>query len=279
MTCFKLIKLSTILNLTLVLFLVMVLGCENSEGKKELTLDELKTAEKILSFLNLAQEALDEGRYNVALSQIDSAEIYGRHLAGVHYFRGLILDQLNRFQDSEIAYSEALRINPSFHGAWFNMGNNALGLDQFNKALKNYTNELKEYPRAEVYEKIAVTHANLYESEKAMENVLKAVSLDSLYAPAYFLLGRINRDEGKIEDALINLRKANKLDPENHEYIYELGALLLRSGSVDESINYLYSAHQNMKWHYGSHYNLGQALVRIGRESEGRKLLVRADSL
>ena len=41
------------------------------------------------------------------------------------------------------------------------MGNNALGLDQFNKALKNYTNELKEYPRAEVYEKIAVTHANL----------------------------------------------------------------------------------------------------------------------
>ena len=70
-----------------------------------------------------------------------------------------------------------------------------------------------------------------------MENVLKAVSLDSLYAPAYFLLGRINRDEGKIEDALINLRKANKLDPENHEYIYELGALLLRSGSVDESIN------------------------------------------
>ncbi len=279
MTCLKLINPSTILNLTLVLFLVMVLGCETSEEKEELTLDELKTAEKILSFLNLAQEALDEGRYNVALSQIDSAEIYGRYLAGVHYFRGLILDQLNRFQDSEIAYSEALRINPSFHGAWFNMGNNALGLDQFNKALKNYTNELKEYPRAEVYEKIAVTHANLYESEKAMENVLKAVSLDSLYAPAYFLLGRINRDEGKIEDALINLRKANKLDPENHEYIYELGALLLRSGSVDESINYLYSAHQNMKWHYGSHYNLGQALVRIGRESEGRKLLVRADSL
>ena len=86
-----------------------------------------------------------------------------------------------------------LRINPSFHGAWFNMGNNALGLDQFNKALKNYTNELKEYPRAEVYEKIAVTHANLYESEKAMENVVEALKLDSLYAPAYFLLGRIYR--------------------------------------------------------------------------------------
>ncbi len=279
MISLKIIKLSSIIHLTLILILIMMLGCGDSEQKEELTLDELKTAEKILSFLNLAQEALDEGRYNAALTQIDSAEIYGKHLAGVHYFRGLILDQLNRFDDSEIAYSQALIINPSFHGAWFNMGNNALGLDQFNKALKHYNNELKEYPRAEVYEKIAVTHANLYESEKAMENVMKAVEIDSLYAPAYFLLGRIYRDEGKIKDALINLRKAHKLDPENHEYIYELGALLLKSGSIDESINYLYLAQQNMQWHYGSNYNLGQALVRIGKEQEGHQLLVRADSL
>jgi cytochrome c-type biogenesis protein CcmH/NrfG len=159
------------------------------------------------------------------------------------------------------------------------MGNNALSLDQFNKALVNYTNELKEHPRSEVYEKIAITHANLYESEETMENVLEALKLDSLYAPAYVLLGRIYRDEGKIEDALKNLRKAHKLDPENYEYVYELGALLFRSGSIEESINYLSSARQNMQWHYGSHYNLGQALVQMGRDREGRQFLVRADSL
>lgn len=261
------------------LLFLLFISCGAVKDNSEITIEQLNKAERVLFFLNKSQNLLRAGQYNSALVFVDSAKSYAPNLPEVFFLKGLILDETNQFQESETAYRRVLSLDPGYKGAWFNLGNNALLLREFNSALQYYKNELKDNQTAAVYEKIAITYANIYEQELAENNAIEAIKLDSLYAPAHILLGRIYRDEGKVEKGLSFFRSAVSFDQKNPEYQYELGSLLLTAGMVDESVPYLFSASKQMPWHYGTHYNLGQALLHVGKKDEAEIFFSRADSL
>ncbi|MCA9049600.1 MAG: tetratricopeptide repeat protein [Planctomycetaceae bacterium] len=107
----------------------------------------------------------------------------------------LLADPLGRYEDSEAAYREALRINPEFAYVWNNLGN----------LLKD--------------------HLGRYEDSEAAYR--EALRINPKYAPALDNLGRLLQDHlGRYADSEAAYRKALRINPEDAAAWNGLGNLL-----------------------------------------------------
>ena len=61
------------------------------------------------------------------------------------YHKGLILSQLNRFEEALHAYDEAIRLDPDYAPAWSDKGFTLRQLNRFEEALTAYDAATKRY--------------------------------------------------------------------------------------------------------------------------------------
>jgi type IV pilus assembly protein PilF len=92
--------------------------------------------------------------------------------------------------------------------------------------------------RAGIRLQLAATYYQKGQFNVALEEVQRAVQLDSSYADAYGLLGLINMDLGKQGEAETNFQRALQLDGENPEILNNYGWFLCQSGRERQSIEY-----------------------------------------
>ncbi|MHA1905874.1 MAG: tetratricopeptide repeat protein [Candidatus Thorarchaeota archaeon] len=83
-----------------------------------------------------------------------------------------------------------------------------------------------------------------HEFHAAREALKTALKMDDTFSPAWNLLGRVNRDSGKIEDARRCFREAMASDPDWLEPIQNLGSLEFSQDNYDESVKLLKEYHK-----------------------------------
>ncbi|MGH7452417.1 MAG: tetratricopeptide repeat protein [bacterium] len=226
-----------------------------------------------------AQDAFSQKIYTAALLLADSAEYYAPNLADVSFLRALIYTELRRYDEAEAAYKKVLALDPYYQGAWLNMGSTAMRQGDSRKALEYYHHELKHYPTAATYHQIGRVYSKLGKSDSARYMYRKSIAADSSFATAYLRMAELYKQEGELGKALDYARQGLQQQPDDLNYRYFLGSLLVLSDQLPEAVTELEIVVKARPWHYWANYNLGQALVRLKRGEEGKRYLVKAESL
>ncbi len=149
---------------------------------------------------------------------------------------GIILKDLGKLQEAEIATRKAIELQPDFAISHLNLGSILEDSDKLEEAENSFRRAIKLQPD------LAKAHSNLgrilIEFDKLKEAEIsfrKAIELQPDFAKALSNLGRILIELGKSEEAEILIRKAIKLQPDQAESYQYLGIILRNKGAVDQA--------------------------------------------
>ena len=147
--------------------------------------------------------------------------------------------QSNHLDDAKREYNLVLKSAPRLTGIHEALGDIARQQQQLAAAISEYRAELQQNPSApRVWYKLAdvlVDTGNISEANQAAHSALK---LQADFAPAFYVLGRVARQEKRSPEAIANFQKAlmlgvrGELEESAH---YQLFRLLLAAGKKDEA--------------------------------------------
>jgi len=208
-------------------------------------------------------------------------------------------------------YKAALKINPGYATALYNLGTIYEKKGQMDEAIRNYLKALKvkpeyfdalnnlglafcnqgKYDRAVIYFKKALKTESLKTGARInLANVLflqskpyeavsqyqKILQTDSENADAHFNLAYVLSSQNKIDDAVHHYNETLKIDPKYSKAYYNLGNILLSQGKIKEAVAYFAQAIQ-FKPDYVQVYNkLGITLFNQGKLDKAKVFFSKA---
>jgi Tfp pilus assembly protein PilF len=109
------------------------------------------------------------------------------------------------------------------------------------------------------------------EAEKAKQELLKELEIDSRNAAAEFILGEIARQASDWPEAIERFSRAARLDANFGNAFMGWGAALVATQRYEEAVAPLRQAAMLQPGNTSAHYNLGLALLRSGKKEEADK--------
>ena len=264
---------------------VICAGCRPEAEKPEEPRPRMHLADpQAARYLVDAQQALRQGDVGTALALADSAEQRARvgndpFLADVAFLQGRIHAELNHAEEAKKAYKRALVLEPTYRGAWLNLGNIAFREGDFSEALGYYRQEQQAHPNPDVFVYSGRAYAELGKIDSARQAHEQALALDDSLAEAYIRLAVLYEENGEIEQALSNAERALALRPEDPDYQYIVGNALLQNDKLPQAEAHLRRTIEQQPLHAEAHYSLGVALARLGKQDEAERYLAKVDSL
>lgn len=135
-------------------------------------------------------------------------------------------------------YSDAIRIDPSYHLAIYNLGNSYFEIEDYKNAIKNFE---------------------------------KVVMLDSKDEYAYYNLAMSYYKLGELNTATVYYQKAVDISPGDYTTHYNLGKVYEKLDQIDLAIE-AYTKAINLKNDYANaHYNLAELLKYKGKNKQAIK--------
>jgi len=226
-----------ILSLGVVL---LVVTC-GAPAKKEHQPAELTSSQHI----RMAESMLTAGRVDDALAEVDKAIALEPENAQFYVHRGRLCFEGGRLDDAELAFIKALEIDPHLTDA-----HNFLGA------------VLNEEGRTD-------------EAEREFRTVLD----DPAYPTpekGYFNLGQLYASQGRDVEAIDNLRRAVEINTKYYAAHFQLASVLDKTGKLEEAASEYEVAGPGYRASGDYHYQLGFVYFRLGRRDPARDSLRRA---
>jgi len=96
--------------------------------------------------LNLALAWFNTGHLDRALEEIEGIIADSSIEKEFHYYRGIILQRLERFAEAEADFEQTLELDGDFAEAWYELAYCKDLLDKFEESVKCYRRALDEEP-------------------------------------------------------------------------------------------------------------------------------------
>jgi type II secretory pathway predicted ATPase ExeA/tetratricopeptide (TPR) repeat protein len=193
---------------------------------------------------------------------------------------GTSLARSGRFDEAIAAFREALRIEPGYANAYYNLGLSLLETQRPREAADALESAISLSPGdAGAQRALGVALRQSGEQEEAVRALRRAVALDSGDVLALQHLGRLHRERGELEEAAAAIRNAIRLKPEEPSLYQELGFTLRAEGRLEEAVTALESAVELDSNLALAHYTLGVTLYELGRRSDAEIELAEAKRL
>ncbi|MBL4782911.1 MAG: tetratricopeptide repeat protein [Porticoccaceae bacterium] len=245
-----------------------------------------------------------QGQHSEAISLMKRSLVSHSNPAQVHNGLANAYKDIGENHQAIASYNNALKIQPKFAEALFNLGLLKHDEGALKAAVDHLTAAIKIQPQNPTFHNaIGVIHQERGDLELAETAYKHALMLDNTYFKALHNLGALLRSQFKYKDAIVFLARAVRLEPQAIEprYIlanvyYELGnfakadeeyrtVITLQPDFVDvhESLNRMYWEH-GKKDLYGKSYKIGikanpsspelcekhlRALINAGHSEEG----------
>ena len=219
---------------------LLAVACGGAK-KQEPQQSELTAAEHI----RMAESFLTAGRVDDALGEVDKAILLEPDNSQFYVHRGRFCFEAGRLADAELAFVKALQIDPHLTDA-----HNFLGA------------VLNEEGRKD-------------EAEREFRTVLA----DPAYPTpqrAYFNLGLLYASQGRDTEAIDNLRRAVEIDTKYYGAHFQLASLLDKTGKLEEAASEYEVAGPGFRASGDYHYQLGFVYFRLGRRDPARDSLRRS---
>lgn len=132
---------------------------------------------------------------------------------------------------------QAIRIEPNYATAYYNLGTSYFHLQQFEKAAAAFQQAIKLHPTyAEAFTNLGAVYMETAQYEKAVEVFQRAVRLKTDNAVALYNLGCVYIRLNKFKEAIDSLELAAQLDEVNAEIRINLGYAYSREKRYGEAI-------------------------------------------
>ncbi len=140
---------------------------------------------------------------------------------------GLLLEDLQRFDEAEAAYHKAIEIDPNYGWARYYLGNLLKDLKRFDDAEAACHKAIEIDPNfAKAWNNLGNLPKDLERFDEAEAACRKAIEIDPNYARAWYNLGNLLEDLERFDEAETAYRKTIEIDPNDVEPWYNLGNLL-----------------------------------------------------
>ena len=189
----------------------------------------------------------------------------------IHYFAnlGIQLAQLGNIKKAIRAFENALKVDPKFYPAHYNIGILYQGDDKFNEAVVAYKHVLKIKPDyAEAHNNLGITFKELGRLDEAEASYRQAIALKPALVEAHSNLGVTLKELGRLDEAEACLTQAIALKPDLAEAHSNLGNTLQELGRLDEAEASLIKAIAFKPDYAEAHYNLGVTLHELSKLEE-----------
>lgn len=130
------------------------------------------------------------------------------------YAKGLQLHAQRQFVSAERQYSEAIRLNPNYSGAYRHRGLARISQRRYSDAVADWTKAIETgYAAAEVYHHRGLGYARMKDLSKAEADYRQALVLNPYYAPVHRAMGDLYFDADNFQAALEAYSNAVEIDP------------------------------------------------------------------
>jgi len=259
------------------------------DGDAEKAIKSLEMSIRTLEGIGNKKE-LSENRYKLAsiydyVGRLDEAEKECReairinpNFAPAHYNLGVLLKNLKRYEEAEKEFREVIRINPNFAPAHYSLGVLLDDLKRYGEAEKEYRKGMKINPNfAQARNNLGVLLKNLERYEEAEKEYRKAIELKNDLpdkgALVYNNLGVLLRHLKRLEEAEKEFREAIRINPNLALAHNNLGASLDDLKRYEEAEEEYKEAIRINPGLAEAHDNLGILYSETKRPEEAKKEL------
>lgn len=199
-----------------------------------------KNREQIVQdFVRLGLEYAEKGDLYAALDAFNVAIAANPdHAPQAYYYRALLYNQMERYEDALADLDKALEQEPHFPQAYAARGALYLTLDRPASAVEDLKRAIElgltDDPTVYLNLGLAYFHLDIYDAAEA--NFRKALELDPNMAAAHFNLGTLYLKKGDNEAALEHLNKSIELDPNFAASYFNRAMALANLGRTEEAI-------------------------------------------
>lgn len=186
---------------------------------------------------NLGVQAQQAGNIQEALGEYQRAVELDPDNAEAQNALGLVLHlSFRRPAEAIEHYQKALEVRPTFSEARTNLGNVYLDQGQYDAAIKIYEQVLNDmlYPTPFIAQgNMGWAYYKKGDTEKALENIKAAVTLNPNFCLGFKNLGLIYEQTGKTEEACTQFSHYREQCPEVADAYLREGVCLAKKGEAD----------------------------------------------
>jgi type IV pilus assembly protein PilF len=212
------------------LALALVLtGCKHVPSEKEIHSAEIH--------YNLGVQAQQAGNIQEALSEFQRAIQLDPDNAESRNALGILLHLSFKRPDEAIEhYQKAIEVRPNFSEARTNLANVYLDQGQYDQAIKLYEQVLNDmlYPTPFIAQgNMGWAYYKKGDTEKALENIRAAVTLNPNFCQGFRNLGLIYDQSGNTDEACRQFTRYRETCPDTAEAHMREGLCLAKQGQAD----------------------------------------------
>jgi len=153
--------------------------------------------------------------------------------------------------------------------AYNGAGNEFARLRQYGEAIRRYRRAIRLDPSyKEAYYNMGLAHHQEESLDEAVDAYERAVKLDRSYAEAHNNLGAVYDDKGDLKRAVKAYKKAVNANPDYVEAHYNLAGAYVRQGKRDKAISELEKTLVLMPEHLEARYRLGMLYKEAGQKEK-----------
>jgi len=179
---------------------------------------------------------------------------------------GMSLQEAGQSEAAIQQFREAMRLNPDFAEAHYNLALVYEGAGQRQEAIRHWEEALRlepDFPEAE--NNLGAALMAQGEVREAIDHYQQAVRLKPGFAGARYNLAVALEQAGRVREAIEEYKQVLRYQPESTAARNNLGVALMGQGQVPEAMEQYEQALRIKPENTEAHYNLGIALTRLGR--------------
>lgn len=222
--------------------------------------------------LSYSSALLDAGNPGQAAALIDDALARGIVSAPLHCNRGNAARALGRIDEAEAQFRQALRLDPQYAFAWYNLGCLLQDEGRMEEAVESYRTARQFAPGLiEAGCNLATVLHAIGRLDEAVTAIAAVLSHHPDYAEGYRQLGALLEAEGRNDEAWQCYARAIALEPGDADTAYRAGLVLCRLNRLQEAAAHFRSAIEADKMHGLAYNELGNTLRQLGSHEDALK--------
>ncbi len=155
-----------------------------------------------------------------------------------YYNLGIVYFNNNQYSLALEQFNKVIEALPKFDKAYYGRGLIYENKKQYQKAIEDFKTVIEFNPNDyKTYHRLGKLYRAAENYEQAVKQLEKAKDLNPNHAPIHYQLGNVYYDQDKYRQSIDHYRKAVKLDNDNPDYHLKLGDVYYRSQIYYSAIN------------------------------------------
>jgi len=156
--------------------------------------------------------------------------------AEIHNNLGNVFKKLEKFDEAQNSYRQAILLKQNYTAAYYNLGNLLKELRRFDEAEKNYNQAIKFRSNfAEAFNNLGNLLTELRRFDEAENNYNQAIKFRPNYAEAFNNLGNLMSDFNRLDEAINSYKNSLRINKNN---TYALTQLIHQKKKICEFDDY-----------------------------------------